>query len=115
MGNFCENCGRKLNGETTCSNCNGKIEENNQTNICAIVGFILSLVSICCCGMTSLISFGFSIVGLLNAKNYNDNTGKGFAIAGIVISSIFVVLLIIFYIIGITASLIEGYTNSVIY
>ena len=76
-----------------------------------IAGFVISLVStILCCGTFNWLSLVFSIIGLVNSKNMN-NEGKGLAIAGIVISSIFLILTIILYALGITASVLEGIQN----
>lgn len=98
---FCKNCGKEIDdGAVVCPNC-GVATENMakvsapaapaQKNTIAIVGFVLSF-------FTSLIGLIVSIVGLVNAKKpeYNGD-GKGFAIAGIIISSIETVLIIIIY------------------
>lgn len=105
--NICQNCGtvnKKGAKETTkkvenkevvedkkTENTNQKTNTTNytqtQTNSMALLGFIFSLVSIACCGFLSIFGLIFSIIGLAQAPNYNDNN-KGLAIAGIVISSI---------------------------
>lgn len=79
---------------------------NKYTNGFGIAGFVISLVSLLiCCGSFSWLSLIFSIIGLVNA-NKNNGEGKGLSIAGIIISSIVVVLVIVFYIISISAEVI---------
>ena len=71
-----------------------------QKNTIALVGFILSL-------FTALIGLICSIVGLQRAKNYtgpNDESYKGFAIAGIIIGAIEMFIVILVYIIVIAAA-----------
>lgn len=100
---FCKNCGKEIDDNAVvCPNCGVATEKMaqsqpvpSQKNTIALVGFILSLV---CGGLISLI---LSIIGLKNAKKpeYAED-GKGFAIAGIVISSIELVgflIILIFY------------------
>ena len=61
-----------------------------QTNQLAMWGFILSLVAwfTCCCFPVSLAALAFSIIGLTQVNANNDGqTGRGMAIAGIVISA----------------------------
>lgn len=120
MSKFCQKCGTELNdNDVFCSNCgNNSASEvnysinnsNSSTNGLALSGFILSIISIFCCGSFSFISLILSIIGLSNSKNEN-NSGKGFAIAGIVISSIMILFFIAFYILGFSASLIEELEN----
>lgn len=79
---------------------------NKYTNGFGIAGFVISLVSLLiCCGSFSWLSLIFSIIGLVNA-NKNNGEGKGLSIAGIIISSIVVVLVIVFYVISISAEVI---------
>lgn len=82
------------------------------TNGFGIAGFVVSLVSlILCCGSFSWLSLIFSIIGVVNA-NKNNGEGKGLSIAGIIISSLVVVLVIVFCIIcGISASIYESNTS----
>lgn len=56
-------------------------------NILALIGFIASIVSIFTLGITSFIGLIFSLLGVILAKDF-DNDKKGLSIAGIVISSI---------------------------
>lgn len=121
----CKNCGQKLDeGALFCTKCGTKVEiqetkpvednqnvnqniEKHKTNGLAIAGFVISIVSpICCCGTLSVLSLIFSIIGL-SQINKNDESGRGLAIAGIVISAISILIWFIFYFLGITTSLVE--------
>ena len=131
MAKFCTQCGSAWEeGSSVCTNCGNKVrsveeevvvnnsEPVNQNvnynnngstskNITfAFVGFILSLVNLLCCGAFSIFGLIFSIVGLVESKKQNGN-GKGMAIAGIIISSIFIVLSILSVVLGIFSSMIE--------
>lgn len=67
--------------------------EQNQpqgNNGLCIAGFVVSLVSLLCCGLTSIIGLILSIIGVATSKGRK----KGLGIAGIIISSIVTVLLI---------------------
>lgn len=126
MNQYCTNCGKLLGVEEKfCTNCgtqkgvqvtnqvNQPITQNvaavnpqvkPETNGLAITGFVLSLVSLLCCGTSSMLALVFSIIGLVESKKKNG-AGKGLAIAGIVISSIMLVLLIGLYALGAFAEL----------
>ena len=65
---------------------------NNKTNICALLGFIFSLV--CCGGIPGLV---LSIIGLIQIKKSGEK-GKGLAIAGLIIGVIGTLLTIISFI-----------------
>ena len=75
-----------------------------KTNGMAIAGFVCALATICT-GISAILGLIFSIVGLNQIKKTGEE-GKGLAIAGIVISSIFmfigIVALVIVAIIGVT-------------
>ena len=90
---FCKNCGKEIDDKAAvCIHC-GVPTANNQpqqvvvttppTNTFAIVGFVLSLLG------GSLISLILSIIGLKKSRlpEYCGN-GKGFAVAGIILSSL---------------------------
>lgn len=126
MAKFCTKCGSELNESNFCENCGAKNEDNvanstvqiNQTivnkpksNGFATAGFVISLVSILCCGGTSTIGLIFSIIGLVNA-NKSDGNGKGLAIAGIIINAIMLVSLMILYVLGFATSFIEGFNEG---
>ena len=113
MANFCVNCGQEVpEGNNVCTNCgtpvnggataNTTVVVNNagakKSNGLAIAGFIVSLVStLLCCGSFNVISLILSIVGAV----------KGMAIAGIIISAIGLVILILFTILGYAAAIAE--------
>ena len=59
----------------------------DKTDGCAVAGFVVSLVSLLCCGFTSFISLILSIIGLVRAGK-PGRKGKGLAIAGLIISII---------------------------
>lgn len=123
MAKFCKNCGNELvDNAKVCDKCGTEVSStvttatvnSNGSNGLAIAGFVVSLVSsLLCCGSFSFISLILSIVGLVNAKKYNGN-GKGMAIAGIIISSIGMILLIALYALGIFASIVDS-TSSYTY
>ena len=107
---YCKTCGKEINeNAVVCVNCgvlldNATLEqinghkESKKTNVCALVGFILSLVGfVLGIYVSPLIVAGFilSIIGLTQYKK--TGVGKGFAIAGIAISaSAFALYFIIF-------------------
>lgn len=120
MAKFCSECGKELEeNSTVCKNCGKKVETvvpqtivtqtvqaHNKTNGFAIAGFVISLVSLLCCGVTSWLGLIFSIIGLVNANKQNEE-GKGLAIAGIVISAILLILLVALYALGIASSFMD--------
>lgn len=127
MAKFCTKCGNELNDSNFCEKCGAKNEETNSTvqinqtivtnpksNGFATAGFVISLVSLLCCGCTSTIGLIFSIIGLVTA-NKSDGKGKGLAIAGIIINAIMIVSLILLYALGIGASLIDSINSSTNY
>lgn len=122
MAKFCSECGKELeeNG-IVCKNCGKKVDviapqttvtqtvqAHNKTNGFAIAGFVISLVSLLCCGGTSWLGLIFSIIGLVNANKQNGE-GKGLAIAGIVISAILLILLVSLYALGIASSFMDEF------
>ena len=127
---FCNNCGTKIEEEkteetnTSNENTNESAASNAGTNVTynqtyvtkksngmAIAGFVISLVSLLCCGYSSWLGLIFSIIGLVNA-NKNEGEGKGLAIAGIVISSILFIIIVLLTIFGVMASVTDDvYSN----
>ena len=110
---YCPKCGRKSeNDETFCPSCGNSLSVEKQTSIntvlvnnqpgknngLSIAGFICGLCGLITCGLTSIIGLALSIVGLSQSKKNNQT--DGFAIAGIVISSIFVLPLALGFING---------------
>lgn len=102
---FCYNCGaevgittdsdnindstdikNEVNSEFTVSNFNSKTSK--YVNTMAIIGLVSSILSyFLCCGLLSLPSLIFSIIGLCKA-NKNGGEGRGMSIVGIVLSII---------------------------
>ena len=138
MAKFCTNCGQELiEGAKACGNCGTQVEEAvkeekketitvkatpesgnttaapGKTNGLAIAGFVTTLVStLLCCGMFNLVGLLLSIVGLVQAQNYDGN-GKGLAIAGIVIAAVVMVLsFVIFIVAGIGSEAFEELAYS---
>lgn len=126
MKNYCSNCGSELkSNEKFCSNCGSPVNQaptnnyvNNQSNNgqnnnngMATAGFVVSLIStVLCCGAFNWLSLIFSIIGLTQAKSKNGN-GKSLAIAGIIISSISLVIFIISIITGVLSEIIKEAEN----
>ena len=67
--------------------------DNRTVSALAITGFVISLVSILCCGLTSIIGLIFSIAGMIAASK-KDKKGMGFAIAGLIISTILTIFIV---------------------
>ena len=93
---FCPNCGAKVKEDTSAQNTQTYTNQNQPmqqpvqkgTNGFAIAGFIFALLG----GLLGLI---FSIIGLVQAKK--ENSPKGLAIAGLVISCIWIVIYIFYF------------------
>ncbi len=109
MSKFCTNCGNEISeGGDICLKC-GKMlnggknnNNNNTTNVMGIVSFVLSIIgfitSFIVIGVVfGIIGFILSIVALVSSKK--NNTGKGFAIAGLIISIIAIIISVIYIII----------------
>ena len=90
MARFCQKCGKEINeGENYCADCKNTItapDKSNENGI-AIAGFVCALIGF------NIVGLILSIIGLSNTKKYNAKN-KGFAIAGIIISIIKIILLI---------------------
>ena len=97
---FCSFCGKEVdNNANYCNNCGNKLNNSNQPirqsysntkNSLCHTGFILSIIG-CFFNLLGLISLAgliLSILGLSQVNKTNED-GKGFAIAGIVVSSIY--------------------------
>ena len=72
-------------------------EQSGKKNGFCIAGFVLALLSFITAGITSLFGLILSIVGLISASKKNQK-GKGMAIAGIIISALFIIVACIFFI-----------------
>lgn len=111
---FCKNCGKEIDDNAVvCPNCGvateklqettaaTQVEEKKKTNVFAIIGFILSLVT---WGMVFVNTYAYwicfvaglvlSILGIVWAAKKNANL-KGLAIAGVVLTAVSVVFWII--------------------
>lgn len=115
---FCSKCGKEIMDEAViCPHCGyatkawGIPVEGQKTNIFACIGFVFSLffaifevsISIRWVTMIWILAMGFilvfpslvfSIIGYKKAPEYN-NSDKGLALSGIIISSIGIVLIIL--------------------
>ena len=94
---YCKNCGSNLDDRAVvCPHCGVPTgvqlsEQKNEPNNIATIGFILSF-------FVAIAGLICSIIGYRNASQYGGN-GKGFALAGIIISSVSIALSIIAYIV----------------
>ena len=107
---FCQKCGSQIeNGDAFCQVCGTRVgvpvqqpmpgpyyPQQQESNGLAIAGFVLSF-------FFPLVGLILSIVGYSKAK-YLNNSGKGLALAGIIISSIAIVTAIIVIIILVVAA-----------
>ena len=104
---FCTNCGKEINdnaaicpycgvvaNKSALSNSSGN---TNQSNTMAIVGFIFSF-------FFALVGLICSIIGFKRAPEFGGN-GKGLALAGIIISSISIIITIIVFVVVIGGAL----------
>ena len=101
---FCKNCGREIDDKAVvCPQCGVAVAplntaapaETKETNTLAIVGFILSF-------FIAIAGLICSIIGYRNAPQFGGK-GKGLALAGIIISVISMVVVLIYFIILIAA------------
>jgi len=104
---FCKNCGKEIDDNAVvCPHCGVATEKMAasapapaQKNTIALVGFILSFFG----GILGLI---LSIVGLVNSKKPEyAGDGKNLAIAGIIISCVVLVFMIVIYIVAFSVAL----------
>ncbi len=104
---FCTNCGKEINDNAAiCPYCGVVANKNalsnassntNQSNTMAIVGFIFSF-------FFALVGLICSIIGFKRAPEFGGN-GKGLALAGIIISSISIIITIIVFVVVIGGAL----------
>ena len=104
---FCTNCGKEINDNAAiCPYCGVVANKNalsnassntNQSNTMAIVGFIFSF-------FFALVGLICSIIGFKRAPEFGGN-GKGIALAGIIISSISIIITIIVFVVVIGGAL----------
>ncbi len=94
---YCKNCGNEIDeNAVVCPKCGAptaKPSYEKQTNTIAIVGFILSF-------FIAIAGLICSIIGYKKSREL-DGKGKGFALAGIIISAAEIVLTVIIYAVAI--------------
>ena len=113
LSKFCTSCGKEIaEGSNVCSNCGTPVDgapvapaantvtvtqtaAPTQGNGMAVAGFVLSLISLLCCGFLSVLGLIFSILGLSKSSKVGGK-GKGLSIAGIIMSSIAIILIILY-------------------
>ncbi len=118
---FCRHCGAEIeNGSTFCSKCGKSVTEehvkaevvsnsssnnkNDEMNICALLGFIFSIIG------GTIVALVLSIIGRNQIKKQGGK-GEGFAIAGMIISIVEIalaVIAVIVYAIIIVAAVNQG-------
>ena len=107
---YCKNCGKEIDERAfVCPYCgvqtgNNASAANNQTNVLAIVGFVLAF-------LVPIAGLICSVIGKREAPKYGGN-GTGLATAGIVISIVelvFIVIYIIIFIAMFSAAASGGY------
>ena len=133
MEKYCTNCGTKMNEtDRFCSNCgadsnsgDSSVQNNNvvqpnvnntqannnvvqggtkKTNGLAVTSFVCSMVGIVVFGLVmGILAICFGAVGLSRTKYFPEESGKGFAITGIVVGIIEVIIMI-FYIVTVRSS-----------
>ena len=96
---FCENCGKEILDEAVYCVDYGETMTNDKfdkklSNKIAIAGFVCACIPV----FAKILGLIFSIIGLKRAKEYGNNR-KDYAIAGIVISALWIILIILINII----------------
>ena len=86
------------------------IPEPQTYSALAITGFIISIVSIFCCGVTALIGLIFSVIGLFVSLK-KTKKGTAFAVVGIIISGILTLFMLLSIIVS-WAAITTAYENS---
>lgn len=110
--NFCGNCGTHLEGDPHfCPNCGAPTAPNAQSaprpsaaptvKTCgyAVAGFVLGLCAllfgwICCLNILGVLGFAFSVIALCRIADSHEG-GKGLAIAGLVLSILSLLFLVV--------------------
>ncbi len=110
---FCSKCGEKVESSTKTTTEKAKAVVENKTdttNTLSLVGFILSIVNIFCCGSLFTPAIVLCIIGLIQI-NKNGGKGKELSIIGIVLSAFMLLVAIAITIIRTAA----GYTSYINY
>ena len=84
---FCVHCG-KMVGPTPLTQ---QPVKNKSLNVVCLLGFIFSFIS-------TIVGLILSIIGFCQVKNADDKTGKGLALAGIIISSVMIGFVVLVWI-----------------
>lgn len=112
---FCPNCGTDSNTGATPVQNNNVVQQNysnaqannnnvvsggtKKTNGLAVTSFVCSMVGIVVFGLImGILAICFGAVGLSRSKYFPEESGKGFAVTGIVVGIIEVIIMI-FYIV----------------
>lgn len=96
MSKFCRNCGKELNdNQAVCLNCgimvDQKAQSNEKVDKNASAGFILGLISIVA-WLIPLFGYPVSICGIIfSSKGLKSQSNKSKAVAGLILSIIFLV------------------------
>lgn len=86
---YCSSCGHQIkNSAESCPYCGQPVEHSHNTNQVAIAGFIFALMG------SGLLGFILSCVGAAQAKKL-DGDCKGLAVAGIILSLLKVVFIVL--------------------
>ena len=72
---------------------------SDKMNVMCVVGFILSVLSLFCCGFSSFPALIVSVIGFLQARAKGEK-GKFLGLAGIIISAVLMLVFIIFIILN---------------
>ena len=87
---LCPKCGCLVNEEKSAAPV--EVQQASRISVCALIGFIMSMVSIVFVfnifGMISIAGVVLSSIGLSQINGGVKYRGKGFAIAGIVVSAV---------------------------
>ena len=114
MAKFCGNCGSRLE-DNKCPKCDVKkttkkeeveVVSTGKTNGLSIAGFVLSLTSLLLSPL-AILGLIFSIIGLVQI-NKNNEEGKGFAVAGIIVSAVILFFVLMFLLIILFAAMISS-------
>ena len=114
---FCPNCGTDSNTGATPVQNNNVVQQNysnaqannnnvvqggtKKTNGLAVTSFVCSMVGIVVFGLImGILAICFGAVGLSRTKYFPEESGKGFAITGIIVGIIEVIIMI-FYIVAV--------------
>ena len=96
---YCTHCGAEIMDEAViCTKCgcwvngSGAMQQKGKMNVCALVGFILTMVAVVTffidfMGTLALAGMIVSIVGLAQTVKNSEQRGKAFAITGVCVGA----------------------------